>query len=109
MNSSPKHWPWFQDGHSLGQAGPEAGVSLREAETNHENTSARITIEHDLKTAPFASTCGAPGLFVHTAYFGTQEDCDQAYADIKLRIDEIIRVSAEDAYPLILSLVRKYD
>jgi len=46
----------FEDGATLGQKGSESGVILRDEEHPQE---ARITLERDTRTAPFAITCGS--------------------------------------------------
>jgi len=58
-------WHQFEDGATLGQKGSESGVILRDEEHPQE---ARITLERDTRTAPFAITCGIYGCMLHTRF-----------------------------------------
>ena len=59
-------WHPFEDGASIGQAGSEGGVIVRDDE---HPWGARITLERDGGFAPFALTCGIYGWMVHTRWF----------------------------------------
>jgi hypothetical protein len=68
-------WYPFDSGSTLGQKGSEDGVILRDEEHPLE---ARITLERDTHTAPFAITCGIYGSMVHTRFFSEEgEACVQ--------------------------------
>lgn len=68
-------WYPFENGVTLGQKGSESGVILRDEEHPLE---ARITLERDAATAPFAITCGIYGWMMHTRFIGLErEACSQ--------------------------------
>jgi hypothetical protein len=64
-------WHQFEDGATLGQKGSESGVILRDEEHPQE---ARITLERDTRTAPFAITCGIYGCMLHTRFFSQESE-----------------------------------
>ncbi|MGA2832061.1 MAG: hypothetical protein ABSE55_03220 [Terracidiphilus sp.] len=68
-------WYPFEDGVTLGQKGSEDGVILRDEEHPLE---ARITLERDTPSVPFAITCGIYGCMLHTRFFSLEsEACSQ--------------------------------
>jgi hypothetical protein len=69
-------WESFACGTSIGQLGSENGRIIRDDEYQQE---ARITLERDGMTAPFAITCGIYGWMFHTCFFSTREQADGAF------------------------------
>lgn len=81
-------WVEFDSGASIGTEGSEAGTIVADYEHQH---GARITIERDGETAPFAITCGIYGWFVHTRFFSTREEADNACTAMQSALDSIIQ------------------
>jgi hypothetical protein len=77
MTDDAGSWVPFDDGASIGERGSEDGVILRDDEYRGE---ARITLERDGGTAPFAITCGVYGWMVHTRFFSTLAEAEREYA-----------------------------
>ena len=69
-------WYPFDSGSTLGQKGSEDGVILRDEEHPLE---ARITLERDTPTVPYAITCGIYGSMVHTRFFSEEEEACVQY------------------------------
>lgn len=83
---SSLNWIGFEGGASLGQPGSESGVILVDEE--HEE-GARITLERDSPTAPYAITCGVYGWMFHTRYFGSEKEARSEYEQMKVGLAEI--------------------
>ena len=81
-------WIDFDSGASIGNEGSEAGTIV--ADYEHE-LGARITIERDGETAPFAITCGIYGWFVHTRFFSTREEADSACTAMQSALDALMQ------------------
>src|SRR5689334_8546907 len=80
-------WNSFDTGHTIGQAGSENGIIVRdEVFQDH----ARITLERDSTIAPFAITCGIFGWMVHTRYFANRAQADLEFENMK---DELARIA----------------
>ena len=85
MNNN--NWINFDDGHSIGQLGPDRGKIVRD----EENTSgARITLEQVGETAPFSITMGIYGVMFHTEFFGTLDRAQKCFDVYKSKIGQII-------------------
>lgn len=80
-------WHTFENGNSIGQHGSESGTIVRDEE--HKN-GARITLERDCHTAPFAITCGIYGWMVHTRFFGFESEAQFAFEDMKEALARIL-------------------
>ncbi len=80
--NSSVNTPWYpySQKRTLGQRGSEYGIIVQE-EQHVEG--ARITLERDCPTAPLAITCGIGGWLVHTRYFSTEAEAQQAYEEMK--------------------------
>jgi uncharacterized membrane protein len=81
-------WHPFDDGGTIGTLGSESGTILRDDE--HEG-GARITLERDGCSAPFAITCGVYGSMVHTRQYGSRRHVQRGWADTKRQLDAIMR------------------
>lgn len=68
--------------------GSEGGVIIRDDE---HDLGARITLERDAATSPFAITCGVYGWMVHTAFFANEQEALQAYEAMR---DDLIALMA---------------
>jgi hypothetical protein len=86
-------WEPFRTGTTLGEAGSEAGVILRDEE--HVD-GARITLERIETTNVFrpvvrcAITCGIYDWMVHTRFFSSEEEAVQAYDVMKPELTSIL-------------------
>jgi hypothetical protein len=70
-------WLRYDDGSSIGEAGSEGGVILRDDEYQG---GARITLERGRAIPSFAITCGAYGWMVHTRFFSSEAEAEREYA-----------------------------
>jgi hypothetical protein len=82
-------WMTFDSGNSIGQRGSENGIILRDDE---HPFAARITLEREGHTAPFTITCGIYGWMMHTRFFGTQQDAETEFEQMKYRLAEILNI-----------------
>ena len=86
--AQPEWYP-FDDGSTIGGTGSEKGIILRDEEYSD---CARITLERDAY-APFAITCGIYGWMVHTCFFRSEAEANEAFESMKVdltRIDNLI-------------------
>jgi len=81
-------WSAFDSGKSIGASGSEDGVIVRDEQHSH---GARITLERNAHTAPFAITCGVYGWMFHTRFFGTE---DEARTEFELMSAELSKILA---------------
>ena len=51
---------------------------------------ARITLESDGQTSPFAITCGIYGGVVHTSFFGTESEAQVEFESVRAELSRII-------------------
>ncbi|HEX2674970.1 MAG TPA: hypothetical protein VHM25_29035, partial [Polyangiaceae bacterium] len=72
---------------TVGACGSEEGVILVDEE---HDLGARITLEQDGGTAPFAITCGIYGWMFHTRFFRARETAERDLADMKNAIGLIL-------------------
>jgi len=80
-------WGLFEDGKTVGARGSEDGVILVDEE---HDLGARITLEQDGGTAPFAITCGIYGWMFHTRFFGVRETAERDLEAMKHAIGLIL-------------------
>ncbi|MBC7876914.1 MAG: phosphoribosylglycinamide formyltransferase [Anaerolineales bacterium] len=92
-------WKSFEDGQTIGSIGPEEGIIV--FDEFHEY-GARITLEKDGVTAPWAITCG--GGFVHTVFFKTREQAEKAYLFMKFDLWKIFQIANEKEEEFYLSV-----
>lgn len=85
-------WHPFDNGASLGQKGSESGVILRDEEHPLE---ARITLERDTPTAPFAITCGIYGCMMHTRFFSLESEACSQYESMKIALSALLLTENE--------------
>jgi hypothetical protein len=83
-------WYPFAAGGTIGETGSENGIILRDEEYS---AGARITLERDGYT-PFAITCGIYGWMVHTRFFATEREADEAFAVMKAELARIVDLIA---------------
>jgi hypothetical protein len=79
-------WYRFDAGSSIGESGSDNGIILRDEEYVE---GARITLERDGYT-PFAITCGIYGWMVHTCFFSTEQEANEAFESMKAELERII-------------------
>ena len=97
-------WEPFENGESIGKIGSEEGIIILD---EFHKECGRITLEKDARTIPWAITCG--GGFVHTVYFETREQAENAYSHMKFDLWKIFQLeNDQDFYSAIKELVNKY-
>jgi hypothetical protein len=89
-------WYPVDDGATIGEIGSEGGVILRDDEYAGN---ARITLERDGATAPFAITCGIYGWMVHTRFFSTLDEAEREYAAMQEGLAAIVGIIPLEADP----------
>jgi hypothetical protein len=82
-------WQPFESGGTIGKGGSEIGTIIRDEE---HASGARITLERDTPTAPFAITCGVYGWMVHTPFFAVEADAATQFEAMKGPLSEIIAI-----------------
>jgi hypothetical protein len=80
-------WHAYGDGTSVGTMGSEGGTIVLDEE--HAD-GARITLEQDSHTAPWAITCGVYGLMFHTRFFASRPTAEAEYEDMKRALNAIV-------------------
>lgn len=86
------NWKSFDTGHTIGQAGSENGIILRDEVFQDQS---RITLEKGSAIAPFAITCGVVGWMVHTRYFDDQAQANADFEKMKEKLARIVRLLAD--------------
>jgi hypothetical protein len=92
MSHEPDVWSPFDGGRTIGTLGSEGGTILADDEIV---CAARISLERDCRSAPFAITCGIYFLMFHTHFCGDEAAARRDYAAMKQALDIIVRT-----YPL---------
>lgn len=85
-------WYPFENGATLGQKGSEEGIIFRDEEHPLE---ARITLERDARTAPFAITCGIYGCMMHTRFFSLENEATSQYDEMKIALAVLLLTEIE--------------
>jgi hypothetical protein len=80
-------WHAFGDGTSVGTNGSKGRTIVLDEE--HAD-GARITLERDGHTAPWAITCGVYGLMVHTRFFAARPQAEAEYEAMKRALSGIV-------------------
>jgi hypothetical protein len=88
-------WQPFENGTTLGTRGSERGETIRDEE---HALGARITLEQNTNTAPFAITCGIYGWMAHTRFFGNEPEAIAEYEKMKSAISEIVKPFSDPVY-----------
>jgi hypothetical protein len=96
VSDDASNWYPFDGGRSVGTPGSEAGTIL--ADDEHA-LGARITLERDGATAPFAITCGIYGWMMHTRFFAADADAHLAYNAMRQALGEIMLTIPLDGDP----------
>jgi hypothetical protein len=87
-------WRPFEDGTTLGQAGSEEGIVVRDEE---HSLGARITLERAASVAPFAITCGIYGWMMHTRFFSTEAEAEAQYDLMKTGMSALLEKAEQAA------------
>jgi hypothetical protein len=97
-------WTAFDDGQSLGTRGSEGGTVRRDEE---HDLGARITLEEGASIAPWSITCGIYGWMFHTRFFGSEEEGNREFEQMKVGLEEVLQVIPlmDDATPEKMSAV----
>jgi len=86
VQNPEKDWYNFDKGSTIGKKGAEEGIII----TDLENINgARITVEREGTTAPFAITFGIYGLLFHTYFRSLQTETDEAVSWLRSKINEV--------------------
>ena len=86
------YWYPFDNGATLGQSGSEGGVVVRDEEHSLE---ARITLERETRSAPFAITCGIYGCMLHTRFFSLEDEARLQYDSMKAALSALLATEKE--------------
>ncbi len=86
-------WRPYGEGRTIGGTGSESGVILSNEETKG---GARITLERDCWSSPFAITCGVYGVMVHTSFFTSLEDARNDYGEMKAELERLLDLMASE-------------
>jgi len=81
------NWSDYDEGYSIGTVGSDGGAIVRDEE---HKFGARITLEEEGSSAPFAVTCGIYGWMSHTRYFSEESEASGEYDAMKDELDEIL-------------------
>ena len=95
-DSRAMSWMQFDGGSSIGHEGSEEGVILLDEENE---LGARITLEKNGVTAPFAITCGIYGWMVHTHFLGVESEARTTFEQMKIDLMRIVDLIPEAADP----------
>jgi hypothetical protein len=87
MANSGTDWQAAHGGSTLGMAGSEGGVIVRDEAWGEE---ARLTLEQDESRGFHAITCGVSGWMVHTRYFGDAAEAHAAFEEMKPALVELL-------------------
>jgi hypothetical protein len=83
------NWSDFDNGKTLGTKGSESGTIILDI----ENTDgARITLEKECRSIPFAITIGIYGLMFHTHYEGELEQANQFINQTKYSVNKLFEM-----------------
>ena len=85
-------WRTIAGGASIGGEGSENGIILQDEEFSDR---ARITLEKDAKSAPFAITCGIYGWMFHTRSFSSLPEAIGEYDRMKAALSDILTLSPD--------------
>jgi hypothetical protein len=94
MTGQSNLWVPYKDGNTIGLRGSESGVILEDQEYR---SGARITLESGAPGAPFAITCGAYGLFVHTRLFSREDEARGDFTEMKNGLRKMVDLSLDPA------------
>ena len=84
-------WKPFASGSSLGEAGSEGGVILRDEELV---SSARITLEQ--ADSRLAITCGVYGWMLHTRFFAARATAEHEFDKMRRDLQSIVSGLPDD-------------
>ena len=87
-------WHRFENGGTLGKTGSEEGTIMRDEEYS---LGARISLERDCRSAPFAITCGIYGWMLHTRFFGSKFEAETQYEAMKSALTVLLEVAQKTA------------
>ena len=82
-------WKPYSNGSTLGEKGSEGGTVLADFESSK---GARITLEKDCGTVPFAVTLGIYGLMFHTHFESHREAAAEFIETTKFRINKLLEL-----------------
>jgi hypothetical protein len=89
-------WHPYKQGATTGQAGSEEGIIVLDEE--HDD-GARITLERDARTVPFAITCGIYGWMVHTRFFADESEGRHEYGLMKSALEDLLQAIPLESDP----------
>ena len=86
-------WLPMLEGKTVGTAGSEQGVIVLDEE---HTWGARITLEREGSTAPWAVTSGIYGQFLHTAFASSEAEGMTKYSGMKADLEKIMAEEDSD-------------
>lgn len=98
-------WHPVENGATLSQQGSEHGIIVRDEE---HRDGARITLEREVRTIPFAITCGIYGWLVHTAFAANEAEAHGKYAAMKERLHKALGADERDLPAQLDAFVRAF-
>mgnify|MGYP000135483563 FL=1 len=92
-------WHQYKHGETLGTKGADNGIIIRDEEYLE---AARVQLETQNPTAPFAIVCWIYGQLVHTVYMKSQADADKLFEEVKTELEKIVALLPRaDTYEVI--------
>jgi len=96
---------WTSFDSTDGREGSENGTIIRDDE---HAMGARITLERDTPTAPFAITCGVYGWMVHTRFFATEAEALAQFKEMKNALESILMMPRDSVSEGLTQFIQKY-
>lgn len=87
-------WLLIDGGKTVGTRGAEEGTIVLDEE---HTAGARVTLEREGCTAPWAVTCGIYGGFLHTAFASSEAEGRAKYSDMKVDLEKIMAEQDNEA------------
>lgn len=84
-----RDWKTTDEGKTIGTVGSERGFIVQDEE---HDLGARITLERNCSSSPYAITCGIYGWMMHTRFFGSSEVAESQYDEMKQELARILGI-----------------
>ena len=81
------NWYDYDTGFSIGTVGADDGAIVRDEE---HPSGARLTLEEESSSAPFAITCQIYGWLRHTRYFSDETEAAEEFDRMEEELEEIL-------------------
>ena len=93
MTQANTGWSPYENGKTIGQRGSEHGLIMLDEE---HSDGARITLEREGESAPFAISCGMYGWFLHTRFFAAEETAKHDFTGMKAALAKILSLAPSE-------------